>query len=212
MCERERAVLFFLRSVFLASNEAVRQPYFLVSSVTSEKLGRRDRRYGLFLPPRHAGCLPHYPLERHVGERHYFKTCFLYRGTMSVNYCAVLLGSCFLTFRRNVPSSSSELRVCELTQTWRWYVFRNVRKNYVITWHNNPKDLVHNNHVVESSSYCYRTDKNIFIISLCSSLIVSRYMSGFVWENWTINFSWYLGASLHECRTKIKGSVNIVQY
>jgi len=135
-------VLFFLRSVFLASNQAVRQPYFLVSSITSEKLGRRDRRYGLFCPPRHAGSLPHYLLERHIGERHYFKVCFLYRGTMSVSYCAVLLGSCFLTFRRNVPSSSPELRVCELTQTWGWrrYVFRNVGKNYVTTWPNNPKD------------------------------------------------------------------------
>jgi len=37
-------VLFFLRGVFLASNEAAKQPYILVSSVTSEKLGRRDRR------------------------------------------------------------------------------------------------------------------------------------------------------------------------
>lgn len=167
-----------------------------------------------FLPASHAGSLPHYPLEGHIGERHYFKTCFFYRGTMSVNYCTMLLGSCFLTFRRNVPSSSSELRVCELTQTWRWrlYVFPNVGKDYVTTWHNNPKDLVHNNYVVESSSYCFRTVKNIFVISLCSSLIVSRYMSGFVGETGTINFSWYLDASLHECKTKIKGNVNIVQY
>ena len=109
--EREReAVLFFLRSVFLASNEAVPLPRFFCNK---REVGKARQKIRLFLPPpRHAVCLPHYPLERRIGERHYFKKCFLYRGTMSVNYCAVLLGSCFLTFRRNVPSSSSELRVC----------------------------------------------------------------------------------------------------
>jgi len=121
---------------------------------------------------------------------------------MSASYCAMLLGSRFQTFRKNVPSSSSELRVRELTQTSRWrrYVFRNVGKNYVTTWHNNPKDLVHNNYVVESSSYCFRTVKNIFVIRLCSSLIVSRYMT-----KWNDKFFMILGCQSPWMQNQDKG-------
>lgn len=102
---------------------------------------------------------------------------------------AMRLGNCFRTFQRNIPPSSSELWVCELTHNPEVvHFFKILGTNYQPHGATTQKSCFLNKHAVEPQITVFALLRICFfqIILASSFIVLCWYMADILWRNETI--------------------------